>query len=94
MFDHLKDNFYNIPKFIISAIITLIILEYTQKSLKQRFLTRFYKKLLNMPNITYMVNKIIKPKHKDLAILTPENIIVGTISKTIIKKQVVYSINC
>lgn len=65
----------------ISAIITLIILEYIYKSLKLRLLTWFYWKSLNKPNIIYIINKIIKPKYENLAFFMTESGGVYIISK-------------
>lgn len=66
------------------AMITSILLEYINKSLKFRTVIRLYQELLDRPRITYTVGEITKPKHKNLAFLVPDNRRAGVIPKTMI----------
>lgn len=50
-----------------SAVITPIVPEYINQSFKLRPTTRLYQKLLDKPNITYMIGVIVKPKFEELA---------------------------
>lgn len=84
MIGHLKDVFLDRLMIAMSAMITLIILEFVHKSLKLTLLTWLYWELLDRLNITYPVNKITKLKYEVLGFLIPQRDRVGTILKTII----------
>lgn len=66
---HLNDIFSNMPTLALLATITLTLHKNIHESLKLRFLTWLYQKLLDRPNITYMIIKIIKPKYENLSFI-------------------------
>lgn len=84
MISYLKDVFLNMLMLALSAIITPIVLEYIYESLKLRSTIWLYQELLAKPNITYLVEKNIKPKDKNLAFLIPDGSGAGAILKTML----------
>ena len=80
----MKDVFPEVPTLALSATITPIVLEYICKSLKLRPAIQLYQELLDKPNITYLVEEIVKPKYEDLAFLVPNGSGTNAIPKTMI----------
>lgn len=72
------------PMLMLSAIITLTILEYIRKSLKIKFSTQLYQELLDKPNNIDMVGEITKAKYVNLIFLVSDSSKANTISKTMI----------
>lgn len=80
----LKDVFPSVPTLILSATVTLNILEYIRVLLKLSPPSRIYWQPLDWPNLTYIVSPIRKDKFEDLAFLVPSAGTIGEIPKTMI----------
>lgn len=84
MANHWKDVLLNMPILALLPTITLMILEYICKLLKLKPLIWLYWELLDRPNIAYIIRKITKPKHENLAFFMLDNSRADVISKIMI----------
>lgn len=84
MISYLKNVFSDVPTLVLSATITLTVLEYIRESLKLCPVTRLYRKSLEKANITYMVLEIVKPNFENLGFFIPNSGGTGSIPKKMI----------
>lgn len=68
---------------VLSAKITLMVLKYIYKLLKLKPPVQFYYKLLDRPNIMYIIKEILKLKYEDLLFPITNKNRASTIPKTI-----------
>lgn len=68
----------------LSPTVTLNVFEYIRKLLKLYLPIQLYKKLLDYPNLIYIIAKIRKPKFEELVFIISSTAAVTCISKTII----------
>ena len=80
----LRVYFPAVPIMALSATISPNVLEYTHRTLTLRSPVFLYKRSLDRPNITYMVQKIEQKGYGKLDILIPKEGGVGDISKTML----------
>ena len=80
----LKVVFPDVPVIALFATITKNVPEYICKSLLLRSPVHLYKRTLDRPNITYMVQEITKPGFSELDILLPQGGGVADVPKTMI----------
>ena len=84
MLGYLKDVFPTILIYLLSATVTLNILEYIRISLKFSPPSQIYKQPLDCLNLMYIVCPIRKTGFKDLDFFIPNGGIIGKILKTMI----------
>ena len=81
---NLRAIFADIPIIALSATITKNVLEYIRTSLHLRSPVHLYKRTLDRPNITYMVQEITKPGFGELDMLLSEGGGVADVPKTMV----------
>ena len=84
MLRHLKNIFFTILICLLSATVTLNILEYNRVSLKLSLPLRIYRQPFDCLNLIYIVSLIRKIGFKDLDFLLPSGGTIDEIPKTMI----------
>ena len=84
MLGYLKDVFLTTLMVLLSAMVTLNILEYIRVSPKLSPPSQIYRQLLDRPNLVYIVSPIRKNRFKNLDFLIPDGGAIDETPKTMI----------